>query len=312
MLSISDVKIKRNVIEGVPIRMEMMVLNRKVVESWEKPPFQRPVAEGKNIISMSVQMQDFGYMMSAFYLGVWEGRTYLVDGQHRRVSFISSGLEEIVAPVVTKHYPKGSQGLLEMCEDFLRIQQHIKNPTANDKLRALEPNNKCLQKITRMCPFVGYERPLLSMAQVIRSLVISGQEMPGSAARSAVDHARDMKMKEANGLITFLQLAYEAWGIDKDMRLMWSPMNMALCLWFFRRMLKGSKSPGTVTTSQFSEIFALLPSKTYISLLEDNSGGRMNDEDTRNPVAVELRRTIKKGLRRDGVHDYYMPEVPWI
>lgn len=310
-------------IDSIPLEVEMRVLTQEVFESWDSPPFQRPVSVGKNVAKASLTMQDTGCIMTAIYLGVWEGKTYIVDGQHRRVAFIGSGLDRVVAPVITKYYKDDTPGLLEMCEDFLLIQAHIKNPTANDKLRALEPMSSGLQKIRKECPFVGYggfrcnkNSPIVSMAQVIRSMVTSGQEELGSPAKSAVVHAREMTLHEANSLTIFLKLAFEAWGRDKEHKPLWTPMNMSLCLWFFRRMLKAPSpnkdSKGDVTQQQFSNIFfELLSNRRYRSLLQANSGGRLGDPEVRNPVLKELMRAIKRSLKRDKVRDYYMPDPSW-
>ena len=314
-------KIGRTMLKSGSVSTELMVLTHRIVEGWERPPFQRPAASAKKVSKLAVKIQDRGYLLTAIYLGVLDGVTYLVDGQNRREAFIASGLVSIKAPVLTKHYPDGKPGLLEMCEDFLLINEHIQNPSANDKLRALEPTNVCISKIHSKCPFVGYtnlrrkeDSPIVSMAQVIRALITSGKEVPSSPGKSAVAHAMETKIHEADGLSTFLNVAFKAWGRDKEYKLFWKHMNMSLCLWYFRRMLRGPsiKSQGTVTLEQFHNIFlALLANNRYHAILKKHSGGRMNDPETRDPVCKELRGTIKASLKRDGVKDYYLPKLEW-
>ena len=192
--------VAKNELPVAPFDMKVMAVTRKTIEGWAKPDFQRPVAENKNLGELAVQIQDQGWLLTAIYLGIWMGKTYLVDGQHRMQAFIASGLEQMSVPVITKYYLDGAKGLAAMCEDFLRINSHIKNPTANDMLKALEGKNSHIKEIRTNCPFVGYTHlrrtesaPILGMAQAIRALVVSRQEIPGSwMGKSAASHGAEL------------------------------------------------------------------------------------------------------------------------
>lgn len=313
---------KKSLLDYAPFDVEKIIITHEIVEGWKKPPFQRPVAIGRNLGKLAVNLQDDEFLLTTIYLGVLDGVTYIVDGQHRKEAFIASGLRRLVAPVTTRYYPDGTAGLTRMCEDFLKINTHVKNPTANDKLRALEPTNPLIGKIREDCPFVGYSgfrrsdsSPIVSMAQAIRALVISAQEAPGSAGRSAVDHAVEMRSSEVNGLKTFLKLAYESWGRDAENKYLWSPMNLTMCLWFFRRMLRSPSSSGSLgntTQAQFLDIFfGLMSNRRYRALLQGNKGGRLHDSNTRNPVCRELMKTIKAQLKKDGTKSPYIPKPSW-
>lgn len=316
-------KINKGTPKKSPLSVELMVITRRLAERWEKPKFQRPYVEGKNTKELPPQIQDKRYILTAIYLGIHDGTTYLVDGQYRREALYNSGVDHIMAPVITKRYASGSKGMVDMCNDFILLQKHIKKPTANDTLRALEGVNTRIKEVRTECPFVGYanfrrrpNEPILSMAQAISAMVSSHQAAPGSwMGKSLAEHAQDMTASKTSRLIGFLKLAYEAWGADIENKSFWGPTNLGLCMWYYQQMVKGpgiKEKDASLTDSQFQNcLYSLVLNRRYRELLKGSAGGRMRTE-LRNPVCRELMKSFRKRLDDDGVKPYHVPKPSWL
>lgn len=283
------------------VTVTMMVITRALVAKWEKPDFQRLLVENKNLESICCQIQDRGRLRTTIYLGVWEGRTYLIDGQYRICAYIGSGLASIEAPVVTFYYEPGEAGFKEMCTDFIELNGHVRKPTANDMLKAFEGVNSNLKKIASKCPFVGYIKrkstPLL-MAATIRSWMSSASDAPGGYSKGALDMARDLHDTETNYLIDFLCTAHEAWGGVHENKSLWAGLNLVLCMWLYRKLVLaqwGGKS--TSTTKGFSQFLKKLRDDSVYRKSLVGKNGKIN-KDTRTPAYAHMIRIFGGGKRR--------------
>jgi len=295
-------------IEETTVRVEMMVLTREIVAKWEKPDFQRLLVENKNLESICCKIQKRGRLRTTIYLGVWEGRIYLIDGQYRICAYIGSGLTSIEAPVVTFYYSPGWIGFKEMCTDFIELNGHVRKPTPNDILKAFEGINSNLKKIVSECPFVGYIKrkstPLL-MATTIRAWMSSASDTPGGYSKGALDMAKDLHDTETNYLIDFLHIAHEAWGDVHENKSLWAGLNLVLCMWLYRKLVLaqwGGKS--TISAEGFSRFLKKLCSDSAYRKHLFGKSGKIND-DTRTPAYAHMIR-IFGGSKRRG-----LPNPEW-
>ena len=305
------------------LEVKLMILTREEVESWRKPAFQREVSCTHAFYELVEQINERGFIASALTLGVWGGAFYKVDGNHRIMAFLASDRKEILAPVIIRQYADGGVGFIRMCEDFIEISKHIKTPTADNLLKALEGVERHVKLIRKSCPFIGYAHlwknssaPVVNMSRVIRSLIISKQEMPGSGftGGSAVELAKALTPEETHCLISFMRAAFKAWGRDKEFRPMWNALNLTICLWFFRRMSKGELFCGRgtpISVAHFSQcLLALSLNPRYLTLISQK-GRRIHAPETRNPICRELMKTFEQKLDAEGLTDVPLPKPNW-
>ena len=305
-----------------PFEITEMTLTKEMVKAWEPPPFQRRVSVTREFRKLLEQIKRDGYIVSAIYLGIWNGKTYIVDGNHRTAAFFSSERSTMRAPVIIRHYVNGPDGLIQMCEDFLSISKHIKPPRPDDMLKALGATTGHVGLIEKACPFIGYsnlwkgkEFPVVNMARVIRCLAISKQDVPNSPSAGALDLARALTPEDTHCLITFMRGAFRAWGRDAEFRPMWGTLNLTLGLWFYRRMTSGPDFHGKgepMSPLPFSRyLVALAMSDRYRSLMAGKSGMRMHDPDTRNPVCREFMRVFARKLKKENLKNIFLPIPKW-
>src|SRR5262245_34334482 len=75
--------------------VDTIMVTPKLLEAWQSPPFQRPVRENEKVRLLAEELKDNGGVWPGIItLGIFEGVTYIIDGQHRKFSFLLSGLEE--------------------------------------------------------------------------------------------------------------------------------------------------------------------------------------------------------------------------
>jgi hypothetical protein len=303
---------------NIPLVMTLMTITREAISAWVRPPFQRTVSNSKGLRKAANQIRQDGWLPAVIYLGILDGKTYLVDGHHRIQAFIASGIEKMIVPVIVRYYENGIRGLRDMCQDFVLHSRHIRNPTASDMLRALEGVNDHIKKIRAECPFVGYEKfwkgedsPILPMAHVVRIVVASRIETLGTGTGNAVDRTETLTGAETHRVISFLNSARQAWGCGIETKYLWSPINLILCFWFFQRMVKGpgiKEKQASLTAAQFHNcLHALGTNKAYLNLLISNRGRQLHIPEVRVPLCKEVMVTFKKRLKGEGTNQYYMP-----
>ena len=69
---------------------------RETLASWVDPPFQRPLRVNEKVLAVAEKIAaDGGVIPGIWTLGVLNGVTYLIDGQHR-INALKSTLDAIL------------------------------------------------------------------------------------------------------------------------------------------------------------------------------------------------------------------------
>jgi len=240
--STSSEKLTRTTVDTVE-------LTEKLVASWRLPAFQRDLKINAKVQSCAEEIQaNGGVLPGIITVGVLDGTTYTVDGQHRIAAWRQTGLPVGYADVRTHFFD--SMG--EMAQEFVRLNSSLVKLRPDDIMRGMEPSTPALQKLRKRCPFIGYDmirrsekHPVLSMSAFVRMWASSKQEVPQTGSSiEALAVLQDER--ELNDAIEFATCCLEAWNRDTEYARLWSALNLTVCAWLYRRTVLGER----VTTSR--------------------------------------------------------------
>lgn len=306
------------------IKLETMLLTPDVLEGWVAPWFQRPLRINSKVQAMAEEMKKpNGNMISGMLtLGTVAGeddRFYVVDGQHRIAAAKLSGVNEFMATVRIMEFDT----MDAMAAEFLGVNSQLVRMRPDDMLRGLEGALPVLRVIREKCPFVSYDNirrgdsksAVLSMSATIRSWVISGAETPAlGSAGSGVVVAHSMTMHDAEECIAFLKVARAAWGVEAQNYRLWGNLNLALCMWLWRAMVKQeNRHPNmrsvVINEAQFKRcMMSVAADGDYNDWLV----GRNIGERDRSPAYGRLKTIFAARLRQDGIASPLMPQPAWL
>lgn len=287
-----------------------------LIKGWKHPPFQRPLKENEKVRMLAEQIKVDGVLPGVITLGILEGDTYIVDGQHRCHGYILSGLPSVYADVRTHYFDT----FAEMGEEFVRLNSSLVKLRPDDILRGLEASLPTLQRLRKKCPFVGYDMirrnekaPILSMSMVLRQWYASFQESPSSAPISSTQIAQtSLTESEVDTLIAFLTICYDAWGRDMEYARLWASLNLGLCMWLFRRLVLGhdvSAVSTRLTHDQFRKcLMALSADSKYLDYLV----GRKFNERDRSPAYQRIKARFAGRLYQETGKKPKLPNPPWV
>jgi hypothetical protein len=301
--------------------MQTMIYKAPAIGAWRVPPFQRPLHVNAKVQELSCDIAKAGGIIpGVITLGRVKGdtATYIVDGQHRLEAFRLSGLPELLADFRIVEF----DDLAEMAEEFVRLNSALVRMRPDDILRGLEASLPALQRIRAACRFVSYDQirrrsttsPILSMSLVLRTWNGSVPETPVASGPSATSIANNLALEAADDLILFLITAHDAWGRDLEYARLWSALNLGLCMWLWRRLVRDvDRSSSTrhlrLTIKQFSTcLMALSADRQYVDWLQ---GRALGDRD-RNPAYTRIKRIWTARLSEDGMRDkIQFPQPAW-
>lgn len=273
-------------------KMDTLLLNLELVGKWKKPPSQRELRVTPRVLEASEELKVNGGVISGVLtLGVVDGITYLLDGQHRVEAFRLSKLPEAIADVrVCEFDDLGEMGL-----EFVRLNSPLVRMKNDDILRALEGSNEWIAAIRKRCPFVGYSnvrlagsKYVLGMAAAVRTWFGSANDTPGTGP-SSTDSVGLLDEENTDKLCKILNLCYEAWGKDPENFRLWGTLNLSLVFWLWRRLVLregGTKRRGGVEITKLNNdefrqcLMALSANRLYIDYLM----GRNLKERDRGPT----------------------------
>jgi len=299
---------------AVRSKMDTIRLTPEFVKTWASPPFQRPLRENEKVRALAEELKNNNAVVpGVLTIGVIGKQWYIVDGQHRVRAFEISGLAEAYADVRICTF----ESLAEMGEEFVYLNSSIVRMRPDDVLRGLEGTLPALLQIRKSCDFVGYDQirrgtasPIVSMSTVLRCWHSSEGEVPGKSD-SALNIARTLSQDAAEQLVQFLSVAVAAWRRDPEYFRLWSSLNLALCMWLWRRTVLSQYSTKSIrmTAHQFSKcLMALSAQGDYLDWL---LGRNMCDRD-RSPCYQRIKGLFARRLAVDmpGVK-VMLPQPAW-
>lgn len=302
--------------------METLIITQEIVNQWQLPEWQRPLRENQKVRDLAQEIKADGVAIPGV---ITLGRTrssnglYLVDGQHRIHAFRLSELPEALADVRIMTF----EDTAEMSVEFYELNSRLAVMKPDDMLRAMEPTSEVLQRIHRECRRIvtyGQVRrgvttgPVLSMSATIRCWTGTSTETPSTtvSGKNVVQLLHDMDDDSATLLIRFLQIAYTAWGGDKEYYRLWANLNLAMNMWLFRRLVidktRGVKRYVTLNDTQFRQCLQSISADSkYIDWL---LGRQLGDRD-RMPCYDRLKAIYTARLKDGGMSKPLMPQPTW-
>jgi len=303
--------------------METKLLTPDAVQEWRIPPFQRPLRINAKVMQIAEELKTKhgGCIEGVISLGtVGDDRKthYLYDGQHRIEAAKISGLPEFIANVCVDHFDHVN----DMALQFVILNSQIAKLRPDDMMRGLEPSNPVIKTIRKHCDFVGYENirrgtssPVLSMSATLRCWHASKGEVPtgSGSGMSSMQVVMSMEVDDAEQLCQFLNVARAAWGNDMENARLWANLNLTLCMWLWRVLVKLEREDATsrsvqLTADQFKKcLMSLSASRDYVDWL---LGRNMNDRD-RSPCYARMKIHFAHWLRLNGHKNPKLPSPAW-
>lgn len=317
-LKLVSTKLSTNYERKTRTTVDTVLVTAALLETWKSPPFQRPVRENEKVRALAEQLKaDSGVWPGIVTLGVLDGDTYIIDGQHRRAAFVLSGLSEGYTDVRIHHFTD----MASMGEEFVNLNSQLVRMRPDDILRGLEGVIPELLQIREACPFVSYDQirrgtsssPVLSMSAVLRAWRISNLEVPGSNATSATILARSLPDSGISELIAFLRLALASFGRDVEYYRLWGALNLTLCMWLYRRTVitkkTGKKRTLLMSAEQFGKcLMSLSADSRYLDWLV----GRLLSDRDRSPAYRHIRDIFALRLKKDLLStSIALPQPAW-
>lgn len=300
--------------------MQTLIFNVAEIGQWRVPPFQRPIRMNAKVQALAADIgHDGGVIPGIITLGTVAGdsATYIVDGQHRLEAFRISGLKECIGDFRLCSFDT----MGEMATEFVELNSNLVAMRPDDILRGLEGSIGPMRKLRQECPFIAYDHirrgggssPVVSMSLVLRCWNGSAFDTPRTAGTPVVQIAESLTDDSVGELIEFLKLALDSWGRDIEYARLWSALNLAICMWLWRRLVRDRARSGTqrhivLSTKQFSAcLMALSASNTYVDWLQ----GRLLSDRDRGPAYGRIKKLFVDRLTADGVQRVLFLQPPW-
>jgi hypothetical protein len=294
------------------------------VKSWLIPPIQRPLTVNAKVMELMGQIRESqGLIPGVIHLGVVKGVIYLLDGQHRLHAF-----ELSLCPVGRAHFvtlPFESIGA--MGETFAKLNGALVRMKPDDYLRSLEPTNEGLQRLRKLCPFVGYgsirrgnrnSGAVISASMVIKVWLGGRTNTPsgGSLGGSVVSLMGHITVAEADAMGEFYVMAYEAWGPDREYAKLWTGLNLIIIAWLYRHVMLDparvrAATLTKLTPEQFSScMMALSADAKYLQWL---GHPRFFSEQNRGPCYARVKAIFQRQYTKDnpGKPRLRLPDPEW-
>jgi hypothetical protein len=186
-------------------RTEALLITPALVRGWENPPFQRPLRVNSKVTALAEVIKNTCVIPGIVTLGILKGKTYLLDGQHRRQAFLIADIPEGYVEVRMHWF----ESMPEMGAEFVQLNSALVRLRPDDILRGLEGSLESIQIIRKRCPFVGYDfvrrgdhAPVVSMSLIIRCWDASQNEtpQPSGAGGTTSAQSRASSMTKGRGI----------------------------------------------------------------------------------------------------------------
>jgi hypothetical protein len=296
--------------------VDTILVTPEKVRSWKSPSFQRELRENRKVLALAEQLKtDGGVWPGIVTLGVLDGQTYLIDGQHRAHAFVMSGVHEGYTDVRIHYF----NTLAEMGDEFVKLNSQLAVLRPDDILRGLESAMPVLRRIREACPFIGYyvvrnqpHAPILSMSMVLRAWRCGVNDIPapGGGSDSGRTIAAGMDEAETRFFVDFMNIAYAAFGRDVEYMRLWSRLNLVLCVWMYKHVVLSQYSPKTprLTKELFQRcLMALSADAGYLDWLV----GRNLSERDRSPAYSRMKAIFARRIMQETGKKVSLPAPPW-
>lgn len=285
------------------------------VRSWKLPAFQRQLRENRKVLALAEQLKTEGGVWPGIVtLGVLNGETYLIDGQHRAHAFVMSGLAEGYTDVRIHYF--NTQG--EMGDEFVKLNSQLVVMRPDDILRGFEPSMPVLKTIREECPFIGYDSirrgpkaPLVSMSMALRCWRAGVSEVPGSmGGEGGRVIVAGMDETEIRFFTDFMNITYKSFGRDVEYQRLWSRLNLVLSVWMYKNLVLSQYSPKTprLTKELFQRcLMALSADSNYLDWLV----GRQLSERDRSPAYSRMKAIFARRIMAETGKKVSLPQPAW-
>jgi len=306
---------------------QVMILTPAIIKAWEAPTCQRPLSINKNVKALtSIMLNPYVNMPGTILLGIWNGKTYLIDGQHRGYAFLQTNRPTIDALVEIHHYVDGPAGEVAMSLEYIERNKQLVVRKADDTLRAMEAFTPMLRTLRDNCPFVAYSRihssgstvrRMISMSNLLRYWTCAGNEAPATFA-TAEQIAKTLTQEQVDTITPFLNMCLAAWGYDKENDDMWCQLNMTVTMWLYRHTVLDTGSALARITKISPETFQRCLVATSVDTdycLWLNAIKKKAFTDSRSACLRRLREIFAKvlcsvtGMKRSNLR---MPQPDWM
>jgi hypothetical protein len=297
-------------------QMEPKILSLAEMDAWALPLFQREVRETKKVIEFAEELRaNGGIIAGVIHLGMLpdDDAVYLVDGQQRRNGCHMSGLEAFYADTSLKLY----SSLLDMSEDFKRLNGRLVPFRPDDMLRAYEVGNDSMRRLREACSFIGYgsirrndERgPILSMSTALKCWFGAALPTPG-VGTSAIVLLEQLDQTQCELMTVFLLSAHSAWGRDKQYFRLWNNLNLTMCMYLYRNLVLQPKGRAPLSQEMFRKcLMSVSACGQYLDWLQ---GRNMSDRD-RSPCYKRLKQIFVTRLMQEFNGKLYkLPAPDWV
>lgn len=294
--------------------LKLIEFDRDQAAAWPLAKCQRPPSDNKKVHQVSLEIAADGGVIPGVVTFAQLGRdVFLLDGQQRRNAFLMSGCEVGYADTRLLHVREEA----DMDKEFVKLNSYISRFRPDSVLKGLESSAPSMAKVRQACPFVGYEyirrnesSPILSMSGLLRSWKQSIPEVPTTSTAAAHILAEELTDDEAKHLIEFTKLAYASWGPDKAYARLWANLNMAICMWLYRRLVL--LAPAGRATRLDRPLFG----KCLMSLSAEGNyvdwlSGRNLTDPHRSPAYFRIKKAFVARIAEETGKKVSLPQPEW-
>jgi hypothetical protein len=296
-----------------PIKTEMLTqrITKSTLDRWAIWQYQRPLRENQKVRKLADVIRREGAIPGVIVLGRVNGdpTLYRLDGQHRLHAFGLADVESVSCDVRICHFNSAA----DMGAEYIRINSQLVPQQSDDRLRAISPDSALLTLMAEACPFVSFGRTAqISASAVIRSWIGSNNQTPNLSAGSVHEHLESIEDTEY--LIDVLTGLHAAWGLDRETRNLWRPLNLVLCFWLWRRVVSPDRPTGSGhrSTQMSGDMFttcmrALSANVDYCAYLV---GRRFGDRD-RGRTYEYIKKLVVARYKYETGMKPVLPQPPW-
>lgn len=293
------------------VRSEVVVVTVALVNSWERPDFQRMFKQTKNVVDATNQIGRTEEIPGTIWIGVWEGRSYVVDGQHRIEAFLGANIAEALASVAFKAFDSYDA----MARFYRMINTPLRSFSAQDNLKAAAVEYESLRIIEREATFASWYKPkrnsgkTIQISSMVRFWGMARSDAPGGSAQ-VVAVAAGMNKLAAHRLCVFGSLCHDAWGTDSGYAALWGGLNFPVVLWLYARTVLRDPEPSLRVTRldqpAFKKALVSLCDESYVDWLR----GRNSLQNFRSPCYNKIKQRFKATLEKRGER-LTLPSPDW-